>query len=288
MALINAITASTCSFSKSEIDIIVADAKLAIDDVMNPQEKIEKEHVDAVIALINAIPAEISYTKECSDAINSAMEAFASLTDAERIKLPEDKSNALYSAYATLSALDLGNFKTLSLAEINTVNSNLYRDLQKSAVVELKQQASEAINNAANKADIQAIVDDFFATIKDVPTDVQLTAQELVQAKVDAKVQLDTIDLNEYSQSERAIVEEIIANGKVAIDQCQTMEELNTLFNKIMNVVNGVQTTNQADMARKQLVQRTTIIVSVSIGSILLVLGVGLSIFFIRRRKLSK
>ena len=284
----NAQTDMQNAVSQSQINIIVKDAKLLIDDVMSPEEKLIKEHIQAVVALVDAIPAEITYTPECSNAVNAAKEAFAGLTDAEIAKFPADKLTALYNASNTLAALDLANYKSLSKVEVSSVNTSLYRDLEKSAVSDLKAQTYNAIDAATSKADIQAVVDSFFASIKEIPTDAQLTKQELDAAKVNAKTQLDAVDLSVYRPGERAIVEEVITNGKVAIDQCENTIELNTLVEKIMNVVNNIQTSDQIEMARRQNVQRTTVITSISVGSVLLALGVGLSIFLIRRRKFSK
>lgn len=281
------------AFSQSEIDAIIAQAKLDIDDVMSPEEKLEQEHIAAVVALINAIPTNIEYTEECGNAINLAMEAYASLTASEINKFPAESLNKLYEAYAAFSTLDLANYKLLSKAEIATVDLNDYRELQQSAITDLLAQANTAIDAATNKAEVQLAVDNFFAAINQLPTDAQLSAQELALVKANAKDELDAIDLSVYATEQRAQVEELITNGKIAIDQCQTVEEVNTLLNKIKTVIGSIKTANdlaneQANLSRQQYQQNAGLVTAIVIGSLALILGMGLAIFLIRRRQLNK
>ena len=269
--------------TQSQINAIVAEAKAELDAVF-PETM---THITEVVALIDAIPSNITYTEECGAAIRAAMEAFANLTQEEVAAFPSDKLDALYAAYAAFSALDLANYKTLSKTEIATVNLTLYRELQQSAITDLQTQANSDIDAATSKAAVQTVVDNFFAELANIPTDEQMTAQELALAKSNAKAQLDAINLDAYRQQERAKVEEVIANGKVAIDQCNSVDEVNTLMNKLMTVIGAIQTADQVAMARRIALQKTTIITSAILGTALLV-GAGLAFFLVRRRKLAK
>ena len=273
--------------SKSEMDVIIAEAKANI-DLLDSIPAMEQRHIDAVVTLIDAIPSTITYTEECGSAINAAMEGFATLTASEVTKFPSTKLDLLYTAHSSFEALDLANYKTLSKAEILTVQLNLYRELQKSAITDLQSIANAAIDSATGKTDVQTIVDNFFAAVALLPTDAQLSKQELDTAKAEAKTQLDEVDLSKYRESEKAKVIEIIANGKVAIDQCQSVNEIETLLNKIFRVIGDVKTADQIASAKKAAAQKTTIITSFTAGSILLITGISLAIFFLRKFKLSK
>ena len=146
----------------------------------------------------------------------------------------------------------------------------------------------ELIDEANSKAEVQEAVAAFVTALNNIPTDAQLSAQELADAKASAKDTLDAIDLSKYRPEERAQVEELIRNGKVAIDQCESVEEVEELLNKIMTVINSIKTEaelSQAALIQKQTQQRTNIVIIV-ISALTLLIGMGLAFFFIRRRRL--
>ena len=273
------------ALTQAGLDNIVADAEALIDEIVSSEQK----HIDAVVALIDAIPDVITYTEECGAAINAAMEAFATLTASEINKFPADKLEKLYNAYAEFAALDLDNFKVLSKAEIRAkVDLSDYRPLQQSAITDLISNTDVLIEEATSKEEVREAVDAFVLALANIPTSAQVAAQELEEAKQEAIATLDAIDLDQYRPEERAQVEELIRNGKVAIRQCKTIEEVDELLNKIMTVINSFKTDaelTQAAIANKQAQQKTTILIAV-ISSLVLVIGMGLAIFFIRRRKL--
>ena len=272
------------AFSEVGINDIVANAEAAIDEITSTEQR----HIDAVVALIDAIPDVITYTEECRVAIKAAMEAFATLTASEIAKFPADKLEKLYNAYSAFAELDLNNFKVLSKAEIRAkVDLNDYRPLQQSAIIDLIANADELIDDADSKEEVQRVVNQFISDLANVPTDAQLSKLELDEAKANAIAELEAIDLDKYRPEERAQVEELIRNGKVAINQCNTIEEVNQLLEKIMTVINSIKTDaelTQAAAITKQTQQRNTIIIVIVI-SLTLVIGMGLAIFFIRRRK---
>lgn len=282
------------AFTQVGINSIVAEAKLAIDNVEDPEQRLEREHIEAVVALIDALPAEITYTAEVGAAINAAMEAYASLTASEVSQFPSEKLDALYNAYNTFSALDLANYKALSKAEIQAkVNLNDYRELQQSSIQDLLNITFGLIDAATSKATVQQIVDTFYVAFATIPTDAELSVQELRTAKDEAKAQLDAIDLSAYSGDQLAQVQELITNGKVAIEQCKSIDEVETLLNKILTVIASIKTdadisNEQAAIANKQAQQRAGIITIVVISSLTLVIAMGLAIFFIKRRKVNQ
>ena len=144
------------------------------------------------------------------------------------------------------------------------------------------------IDAATTKEAVQQVVDAFLLSVANIPTDKQLTAQELAAAKTEAKAQLDAIDLDAYRAEEKVKVVELITNGKVAIDQCESVEEVNTLLNKILAVIASIKTDaelTQASVASKQAQQRTTTVVIIVVSSLTLIIGMGLTFFFIRRRR---
>ena len=282
------------AFTQVGINSIVAEAKLAIDNVEDPEQRLEREHIEAVVALIDALPSEITYTEQVGAAINAAMEAYASLTASEVSQFPSEKLDALYNAYNTFSALDLANYKALSKAEIQAkVNLNDYRELQQSSIQDLLNLTFGLIDAATSKATVQQIVDTFYVAFATIPTDAELSVQELRTAKDEAKAQLDAIDLSVYSGDQLAQVQELITNGKVAIEQCKSIDEVETLLNKILTVIASIKTdadisNEQAAIANKQAQQRAGIITIVVVSSLTLVTAMGLAIFFIKRRKVNQ
>ena len=283
-------TEMTNALTQVGLNKIVASAKEQIDMIKSSEEIVEQEHIDAVIALIDEIPEEITYTIECGEKINAAMEAYATLTASEISKFPAEKLNKLYAAYEAFSALDLVNYKALSKAEIRAkAYENEYRELQQSAVNELIAITDNQIDEANNKEEVETAVKSFINALKEIPTSKELAAQELATAKANAIAELEAIDLNQYREEERAIVEEIIRNGKIAINQCKTIEEVNQLLNKIKAVINSIQNDEeltQAATLNKQIKQRNNIIIVISISSSILIIGTCLFIFMMKRRSL--
>ena len=280
------------AFTQADLTAIVDNAKVLIDAVETSEEALEQQHIDEVVALIDAIITPVEYSEECGSSINAAKEAFANLTASEIAKFPSAKLDALYDAYAAFSALDLANFKALSKAEINAkYDINEYRELEQSAIADLVAIANTDIDNANNKVEVQAAVESFATALKSVPTDKQLAAQELKDAKSSAKAELDAIDLSAYRDAERAQVQELITNGKIAIDQCESIVDVQTLLNKIKTVIGSIKTDAelsgvQAANATREAKQKATLITFVTVGcSLTLVLGISLAIFFIRKRK---
>ena len=277
----------TNAFSPVGIAHILEEAIEAIEAIKDG----ERARIAAVVELIDAIPAEITYTSECGEAIRKAMEAYAALIAAEIDAFPQDKLEKLYDAYAAFSALDLANYKSLSKLEIAAVaNLDNYREVEKGAVQELLEEANDAIDAANSKAAVQEVVEDFYAAIALIPTDKQLTAKELSDAKDAAKAELDAIDLSKYNAEQKTQVEELINNGKVAIDQCLSVEEVELLLAKIKTVIASIKPNNGlSDSYSLSINNQTTAIISlIAVCSITLLAGMGLAIFFIRRRQLNK
>ena len=280
------------AFTQADLTAIVDNTKVLIDAVETSEEALQQQHIDEVVALIDAIITPVEYTEECGSSINAAKEAFANLTASEIAKFPSAKLDALYDAYAVFSELDLANFKELSKAEITAkYDINEYRELEQSAIADLVAIANTDIDNANNKAEVQSAVESFATALKSVPTDKQLAEQELKDAKSSAKAELDAIDLSAYRDAERAQVQELITNGKIAIDQCETIVDVQTLLNKIKTVIGSIKTDAelsgvQAANATREAKQKATVITLVTVGcSFTLVLGISLAICFIRKRK---
>ena len=274
------------------INNVVAQAKADIDLVQNAEELLEQAHIDAVVALIDAIVTPIEYTEECSTSINAAMEAYATLTASEIAKFPAAKLNALYDAYAAFAVYDLANYKHLSKAEIDASFNNAdYRELQQSAIADILANANAAIDDATTKAAVQEAVDSFYASLALIPTDKQLAKQELAEAKAGAIAELDAIDLSVYRETERAQVQEIISKGKVAISYCESVSDVETLLNKIKSVIASIETDEQltsaeaANAARVAKQKETITTIGIIAGSLVLAATVGLTIIFIRKRK---
>ena len=278
------------AFTQIGLNQIVINTKAAIDALPDAEEVLEQEHIDAVVALIDAIITPIEYIVECGASINAAKEAYATLTAAEIAKFPAAKLNALYEADEAFSALDLANYKTLSKAEIRAAyNSIDYRPLQQSALADILEIADAAIDAATSKEMVETAVNAFRTSLALIKTDAQLSGEELATAKTNAKAELDAINLDLYRTEERAKVEEIISKGKIAIDQCKSAQEVQTLLNKIKNVIASIKTDAQLSAQSAHDVQvakqrRNIALISVA-GSLALIASVGLVILFVRKRK---
>lgn len=278
------------ALTEGAMNIVVANAKASIDLIPDTGHATEIKHINAVIALIDAIVTPIEYTAECGASINAAMEAYTTLTASEIAAFPSAKLDELYNAYSAFNALDLANYKVLSKAEIRAAYNALdYRPLEQSALADILEIADAAIDAATSKAMVESAVSAFRASLALIKTDAEYIAEELATAKTNAKAELDAINLDLYRTEERAKVEEIISKGKIAIDQCKSAQEVQTLLNKIKSVIASIKTDTQlsaqsAHDAQVAKQRRNIALISVA-GSLALIAGVGLVALFVRKRK---
>lgn len=144
------------------------------------------------------------------------------------------------------------------LAELNaykaTINMSLYSSVNQNVINNIFATAEENILAIANVEEGQTIINDVKTNVANVKT----LAQELQGAKDVAKGELDEIDLAAYRDAEKLVVQELITNGKVAIDACTTVEEVNNKLAEIKAAIAEVKTDAQLTEEEEALAEAKT------------------------------
>ena len=216
-----------------DIETIVDTAKGSLDAYKTDAELTKEEHIDAVIALIDAIPDPVSESD--ANTIKAALEAYAALTTAEQSEVPTEQFNKLYAAYEALEAIELASYKTIVAQQVNnTIDLDRYFDTQRSQVSQLIEQLNSSIAAATNKAQVDEAVDTFYLAFNQIKTAKELAIEEL-----------DAIDLTIYRQAEKENVESIIASAKAAIALCDNAAEIENVLERTDDAIALIKTDAQ-------------------------------------------
>ena len=218
--------------------------------------------IDNVVTLILAIPSEIKYDEECSNAINSAKTAYNNLTSDEKGLVPSDYITALSTAESAYKSLEdayyaglvddlideIGNveYTTSCLGKINSAKeayNNLTAD-QKLLVTKLSDlESKDALYNK---------IDNVVTLILAIPSEIKYD-EECSNAINSAKTAY-----NNLTSDEKALVPaEIIAklNNKIlAYEELFNLEKakaVDTLIDQISDVVYSESCKSKIDSARK-------------------------------------
>ena len=272
------------AFTKADIDASFENAKNTILALKTDEEKTREETIDFVVNLIDEIPDQITYTKECYYKIKAALEAYIALTNEEQAQIPSAKVDKMYNAYSEYQALDLANYKDLTITTINeVVNVDIYYQAQKETVINLKTTALTAINNATNRVEVDNAYQIFITAVSNIKTAITLAYETL-----------DNVDLTGCTTEQITKINQIITNGKMSIDLCQNTEQVDALLNRINAAIEAVKQGKDVDpvgpvIPPDPVVKSTGIPIAALIGAIaggiVLAIGLGIGGFFLGKKK---
>ena len=279
-------TAFANAFTKADIDASFENAKNTILALKTDEEKTKEETIDVVVNLIDEIPDQITYTKECYNKIKAALEAYIALTNEEQAQVPAAKVDEMYNAYSEYQALDLANYKDLTITTINeVVNVDIYYQTQKETVIDLKTTALTAINNATNRIEVDNAYQTFITAVSNIKTAITLAYETL-----------DNVDLTGCTAEQITKINQIITNGKMSIDLCQNTEQVDTLLNRINAAVEAVKQGKDVDpvgpvippdpvVIEKNAGIPTGALIGAIAGGLVLAIGLGIGGFFLGKKK---
>ena len=279
-------TAFANAFTKADIDVSFENAKNTILALKTDEEKTKEETIDVVVNLIDEIPDQITYTKECYNKIKAALEAYIALTSEEQAQVPSTKVDEMYIAYSEYQALDLANYKDLTITTINeVVNVDIYYQTQKETVINLKTTALTAINNATNRVEVDNAYQTFITAVNNIKTAITLAYETL-----------DNVDLTGCTAEQITKINQIITNGKMSIDLCQNTEQVDTLLNRINAAIEAVKQGKDVDpvgpvippdpvVIEKNIGVPTGALIGAIAGGLVLAIGLGIGGFFLGKKK---
>lgn len=181
--------------------------------------------------------------KSGEDAINTAENASAASAALSNAKAAIDavKTTAQIEAEKLLAA------KMAAKAELATYgNPGLYSGSQKTAFDSAKDQGAANIDAAATAAAVASALSSAKATIDALKTDAQLTAEELVAAKTDAKNAIKNYKTQgNYLPAGWALVTNIVGKWQAAVDACTLREQVTAAVDMAKAELNTVTTVNE-------------------------------------------
>ena len=220
------------AFTEAEMTAIVNDTKAKIDLFKTDEQLVYEEYILPVENLITALPNPNVATENDADAINAALEAYILLSKDNQKKVDSDLVDKLYELHKIVYLME---YKAYAITEITSlVNLDLYFETERTAIAGYLAAANSAINASENIEAVDNAINAFHASF-----DGKKTAKELAIAK------LDSIDLSMWRETQRTKVSQIIASGKIAINNCKTAEEIGTLLAKIKDVINNISSDDE-------------------------------------------
>ena len=133
----------------------------------------------------------------------------------------------------------------------------LYRDEQKAELTQAAEQGNAAIDAVQTVEDVAQALTDAKKALDAVKTDEQMKAEEqeaarlLAEAKDSAKLELRLyMAPSEYRDAEKALLQEILAEGEAAINAAETKEEVTTLLAEYKAKIDKLKT--DAEYAREE------------------------------------
>ena len=265
---------------ESDINAMMEAVRNAFANTKTDEELTKQEHVDTVVALIDAIPENITFTEACKTAINSALEAYIALTSEEKELVPSEKVDALYAAYNAFNTLDVNNYKALAKEEIDAkINVNLYREAERAAVKPLVDTAKANIDAASFKEQIEDILTNLYAAVAPYKN-----------ARVLAIEEIDALDISGLKGEKLTKANDIISKAKLSIENCQTAEEVDIVLTRTKTLIDALKKNYDVDLTTVTVVQKKGCTGSVLTPSIIIssVALVGVILLLIRKRKTEK
>ena len=264
--------------SKADIDIIVASYealnekqksraeelgyKDSIKEIQDTYENLvkekEKEEADkaaakAVTDKISAIGTDI--TLDSAQTIKDARAAYDGLTSDQKALVSEESIKALQSAETKLAELEFEKVKTDAIDEIEAYKSlSDYRTAQQNEIKSIISEAASAINKAADKDEIAAVVKDAKTKLDQIKTDAQLTKEEQAKKAADEVIaiidKIENVAFNEASRDAiNAAKEAYDALSEDAKAFVSNLDVLETAQKKYDTIVENTPVTTKEDKA---------------------------------------
>ena len=185
----------------------------------------------------------INNGKAAIDAANSTAEVQAALASAKET-IDGIKTKAQYEAEEAQALL---NAKTTAKSQLEAYkDADLYRDAEKELLAAAINSGKTAIDNATSSEEVNTALASAKETIDGIKTKAQYEAEEtqvLLNAKTNAKSELESYkDADLYRDAEKELLATAINNGKTAIDNATSSEEVNTALTNAKAAIDEIKT----------------------------------------------
>ena len=179
---------------------------------------------------------------EDASKVPNTLGAVKAIVDAADAAVAQLKTAAQYEAEE-----ELATYKTDEKAKLAaSIDFTLYRDEQVSEIQTILRTAYAKIDASADKAAVDAAVNEAKTSIANIKTDAELTAQELVDAKAAAKNELqayhNNLDKSKYDADGKAALTKALNDGLAAIDAAADKNAVNSALASAKAAIDAVQT----------------------------------------------
>ena len=170
----------------------------------------------------------------------------------------ETTEDVVYVNDGTGKFLNLSDVKSSAKEEVVKYKSeNLYRAEEKVQLAAIISEVNAAIDNSETYEGITAIVAEAKAEIDELKTDAQYAAEELAAAKTAAKAEIEGYkNADDYREAQKTELAKIVADGKTAIDSCETIDNVTAKVAEIKILFDSVKT--DAEMTAEELAAAKT------------------------------
>ena len=234
---------SALNSAKALIDAIKTDAVLTAEELVAAKNTAKT----VLEGYANAENYRDAQKAELATAIangKSAIEGAADITAVSnalataKAAIDEIKTDAEFTAEELLSA------KNTAKAELDIyVNATDYRTEQQTALATAIADGKAAIEASADITAVNTALANAKVIIDGIKTNAELTAEELVTAKADAKTALDSyVSADDYRTEQQTALATAIANGKSAIDAATDITAVSTALANAKAVIDEIKT----------------------------------------------
>ena len=253
----------------SAVNTALANAKTAIDGIKTDAELTAEELAVAKTQAKSALDVYVDlgdYRAEQQSAITTAIANGKSAIDAATTKAGVtsalDSAKLAIDAVITdreMTATELANAKqTAKNALAAYANAEDYREAQKTELSSAITNGNNAIDAASDITSVNTALANAKAVIDSIKTNAQLTAEELVAAKVAAKTTLDSYkNAADYRDAQKAELQSAIANGKTDVDAATDISSVESALASAKATIDAIET--DAEITAKEPTIKTTI-----------------------------
>ena len=248
---------SALNSAKALIDAIKTDAVLTAEELVAAKNTAKT----VLEGYANAENYRDAQKAELATAIangKSAIEAAADITAVSNALATAKAAIDEIKTDAELMAEELLSAKNTAKAELDIyVNATDYRTEQQTALATAIADGKAAIEASADITAVNIALANAKVIIDGIKTNAELTAEELVTAKADAKTALDTyVSVGDYRTEQQSTLATAISNGKSAIDAATDITAVSTALANAKAVIDEIKT--DAELTAEELAAAKT------------------------------
>ena len=256
--LIDAIK-TDATMTAEELVAVKNTAKTVLEGYVNADNYRDAQKAELATAIANG-----------KTAIDNAIDITAvstALSDAQKI-IDTIKTNAQFTAEELLAA------KNTAKAELDVyANAANYRTEQQTVLATAIADGKVTIDASVDVAAVNTALANAKAVIDGIKTVAELTAEELVAAKVAAKTMLDSYkNANDYREAQKTELQSTITNGKNAIDNATDKAGVEAALANAKTAIDAIET--DAEITAKE----PTIWTDVSNGNVYTTTNVNINV----------